>query len=66
MKKRNTALRYGSSLLLLAASPAFALDTTGLVTDVKKTTVSTDAVGLAILGVVVAIAVIGWIRRVIR
>lgn len=59
---------YGAVVLAMSSvSPAFALDTAGIVSKVEEAGTATDTIGLALIGVVVGIAiifmVIGMLRR---
>lgn len=66
-------MKYG-----LAAIPAYALtagsamaqstgvDVAGIVTEITGAKASISTIGIAVLGVVVALAVFAWVRRAIR
>lgn len=59
---------YGAVVLAMSsASPAFAIDTAAITGKIDEAGTATDAIGLALIGVVVGIAiifmVIGMLRR---
>lgn len=53
--------------LMASTSPAWAvIDPSSLVAEIKKSVGPVEAVGLTVLGVIVAVVAIGWLRRAIK
>lgn len=67
MKKTKLALAAIPAYLMATASAhAEAVDVTSLVADITGQKASVGAIGIAILGVVLAIVCFNWIRRSIK
>lgn len=66
MKKLKAALLAIPAYVMATAAHAEAVDVTALVADITGQKASVGLIGMAILGVVLAIVCFNWIRRSIK
>lgn len=66
LRSQAAAVALGLAVSVMASPAMAAIDVTDVVTDIEGTKAPIGLIGVAVLGVIVAIAAFGYVRRAIR